>query len=149
MIRGLADNGGVIQINFGSDFINGDFQHKMKKAWDYIESHPELSEEEGYTYVSQYMKDNAVPAVGIEEVADHIDHVVDLVGIDYVGIGSDFDGVYILPEGLSDVSMYPHLIQVLLERGYTEEDIEKIGSGNFLRVWKEAESIAEELHEKV
>ena len=149
MIRRLADNGGVIQINFGSDFINGDFQRKMKKAWDYIESHPELSEEEGYTYVSQYMKDNAVPAVGIEEVADHIDHVVDLVGIDYVGIGSDFDGVYILPEGLSDVSMYPHLIQVLLERGYTEEDIEKIGSGNFLRVWKEAESIAEELHEKV
>ena len=148
MIEKLAANGGVVQINFGSYFINGEFQRKMQVTWDYIDNHPELSDEETHAYVAQYMKDNNVPIVKIEELADHIDHIVNLVGIDYVGIGSDFDGVDILPEGLEDVSKYPNLIEVLLERGYAEEDIEKICSGNILRVWKEVEQVAAELQEK-
>jgi membrane dipeptidase len=73
----------------------------------------------------------------VEQVADHIDHVVDLVGIEHVGLGSDFDGVGdSLPVGLEDVSKYPNLIRVLLERGYTEAQLEKITSGNVLRVWQ-------------
>lgn len=73
----------------------------------------------------------------VEQVADHIDHVVALVGIEHVGLGSDFDGVGdSLPEGLEDVSKYPNLLRVLLERGYTEEQLEKIASGNVLRVWQ-------------
>jgi membrane dipeptidase len=72
-------------------------------------------------------------------VADHIDHVVKLIGIDHVGLGSDFDGVDgSLPAGLSDVSMYPNLIYILLKRGYSEKDIEKINGGNFSRVWQQA-----------
>jgi len=144
MIKKLAENGGVIQINFGSFFINGDHQQKMSKAWDKIDR-SDMTAEERTAYIEKYMIDNEVPVVQMEEVADHIDHVVKLVGIDYVGIGSDYDGVSNLPEGLTDVSKYPNLIKLLLERGYTEEDIQKIWSGNFLRVWEEAEKIASKL----
>jgi membrane dipeptidase len=144
MIRKLAENGGVIQINFGTYFINGDHQQKMSKAWDNVDR-SDLSSEERTAYIRNYIEENDVPMGHLEEVADHIDHVVKLVGIDYVGIGSDYDGVSNLPEGLSDVSMYPNLIKILLERGYTEEDIQKIWSGNFLRVWKQAEEVAGKL----
>ncbi|MDX1503282.1 MAG: membrane dipeptidase, partial [Thermoanaerobaculia bacterium] len=79
-------------------------------------------------------------------VADHIDHVVELVGIDHVGIGSDYDGVGpTLPVGLEDVSKLPNLVAELLVRGYAEEEIEKILSGNVMRVWREVERVAAEL----
>ena len=75
---------------------------------------------------------------------DHFDRVVQLVGIDHVGIGSDYDGVGdTLPVGLKDVSTYPALIQGLLERGYSRKDIQKILGGNLIRVWKEVEEYAE------
>ena len=147
MIRKLADNGGVIQINFGTYFINGDHQQKMSKAWDNIDR-SNMTSEERSAYIEKFKQENDVPQGHLEEVADHIDHVVKLVGIDYVGIGSDYDGVSNLPEGLSDVSMYPNLIRILLKRGYTEEDIQKIWSGNFLRVWEEAEEIAGKLQDE-
>ena len=74
---------------------------------------------------------------------DHFDRVVSLVGIDHVGIGSDYDGVGdTLPIGLKDVSSYPNLIEGFLERGYSREDIEKILGGNLIRVWKEVEEYA-------
>ena len=148
MIKKLAENGGVIQINFGSFFINGDHQQKMSKAWDTIDR-SDMSAEERTAYIKKYMIDNEVPVVQMDEVADHIDHVVKLVGIDYVGIGSDYDGVSNLPEGLTDVSMYPNLIKLLLERGYSEEDIQKIWSGNFLRIWKETEELAIKFQDEV
>jgi len=147
MIRKLAEKGGVIQINFGTYFINGEHQQKMSKAWDKIDR-SKMSTEERAAYIETYMKENDVPLGHVTEVADHIDHVVKLVGIDHVGIGSDYDGVNNLPEGLSDVSMYPNLIRILLERGYTEDDIQKIWSGNFLRVWKEAEEVARRLQDE-
>jgi membrane dipeptidase len=69
---------------------------------------------------------------------------VKLAGIDHVGLGSDFDGVGpMLPEGLKDVSQYPHLLRVLLERGYSEADLEKIASGNIFRVWQQVEAAAQ------
>lgn len=148
MIKKLAENGGVIQINFGSFFVNGEHQKKMSKAWDKIDR-SDMTSEERTVYIEKYMIDNEVPVVQMEEVADHIDHVVKLVGIDYVGIGSDYDGVSNLPEGLTDVSMYPNLIKLLLERGYSEEDIQKIWSGNFLRVWKNAEELAIKFQDEV
>ena len=77
------------------------------------------------------------------DVADHIDHVRELVGINHVGLGSDFDGVgATTPKGLKDVSQYPNLIQELLERGYSEVDVEKVLSGNLLRVWAKVEEVA-------
>ena len=74
---------------------------------------------------------------------DHIDHVVELIGIDYVGIGSDYDGVGdSLPIGLKDVSSYPNLVQGLMDRDYSDKDIKKILSGNLLRVLKQAQEYA-------
>ena len=75
----------------------------------------------------------------------HIDHVVALVGADHVGLGSDFDGVEALPAGLEDVSKLPNLVRRLLEKGYTDADVEKILGGNLLRVWAEVERIGREL----
>ena len=76
-------------------------------------------------------------------MADHIDHVVDLVGIEHVGLGSDYDGVFALPANLQNVRAYPNLIEELLRRGYTEDEIAKILGGNLLRVWKGVEQVAE------
>ncbi len=80
----------------------------------------------------------------MQKVADHIDHVVKLVGVEHVGLGSDFDGVGdSLPTGLKDVAAYPNLIAELLRRGYSPRDIRKICSGNVLRVWRQVERIAQ------
>jgi membrane dipeptidase len=79
----------------------------------------------------------------LDDVLDHFDHVVGLVGVDHVGLGSDFDGVGdSLPVGLKDVSAYPNLVEGLLRRGYSEDDIRKILGENLLRVWKAAEDYA-------
>ena len=85
----------------------------------------------------------------MSQVVDHIDHVKNLVGIDHVGFGSDFDGVGdTTPTGLRNVSFYPNLIAQLLDRGYNEEEIEKICSENLLRVWSEVERVAAELQDE-
>ena len=83
--------------------------------------------------------------VYVSKIAEHIDHVVKLVGIDYVGFGSDFDEVSDLPIGLEDVSKYPNIIYELLKRNYSKEEIEKICSGNLLRVWKEVEDASKRI----
>ena len=75
-------------------------------------------------------------------MADHIDHIAKLVGVDHVGLGSDFDGVTEVPVGLEDVSAYPNLIYELLKRGYGEQDIRKICGENFLGVWSQIEKAA-------
>ena len=86
-------------------------------------------------------ENNPFPSVG--KVADHIDHVFNLVGVDHIGLGSDFDGVGdTLPTGLKDVSMYLNLIAELLKRGYSKEDIEKICYKNIFRVWNEVIAFA-------
>ena len=94
-------------------------------------------------YVQSLYEENPPVLADISNVADHIDHVVGLVGVDHVGIGSDFEGVGpTTPIGLRDVSQLPNLIRVLLERGYSEEELAKILGGNTLRVWEEVERVA-------
>lgn len=150
LIKTLAENDGVIMINFGSSFIDGKVREENSKHWGNIDSilatyNLSFGDKESNKIIEDYFSNVEVMEVNVSQVADHIDHVVELVGIDYVGFGSDFDGVRFLPEGLSDVSMFPNLIYHLLKRGYSEEDIEKICSGNFLRVWKEVEETAKRL----
>ena len=82
--------------------------------------------------------------MNIASVVDHCDRGVDLVGIDHIGIGSDYDGIPRLPVGLEDVSTYPQFIKELLVRGYSDEDIKKIMNGNILRVWKEVRRLADD-----
>ena len=149
MIKLLAKKGGVIQINFGSMFISRKVNQKMsdlkKSVNDYIEAH-NLEGQEKEDYIELYKKEHPLEKVNVSDVAVHIEHVIELVGIDYVGLGSDYDGVGDnLPVGLEDVSCYPNLIYELLKKGRTEEDIEKICSGNFLRVWTQVEKTAREL----
>jgi membrane dipeptidase len=149
MIVALAENGGVIQINFGSMFVNQAAleysRARMAAGKKYLAEHPELSQSYLYReYPAIYAQQNG-PMVyaSVDDVLDHFDHVVKLVGIDYVGIGSDFDGVGdALPDGLKDASGYPNLVEGLLRRGYGEEDIRKILGENLLRVWEAAETYA-------
>ena len=82
------------------------------------------------------------PPSALSDVADHIDHIRDVAGVDAIGIGSDFDGVEGLPDGLGDVSTYPALFEELATRGYTQEDLSKIAGGNVLRVMREAERVS-------
>ncbi len=143
MIQVMAEKGGVIMINFGAFFLDGDFQRKMQIAYDHIDGpHRKWRPGEKAEYIRQYKIDNQIPEVTLDDVIDHINHVVAHFGIDHVGLGSDFDGVDEVPEGFSDVSMYPNLIERLLEDGYTEPDIRKICSENIFRVWQEVEEIA-------
>lgn len=149
MIAALAGNGGVIQINFGSMFVNQDSREysvaRMAAAREYLLAHPQLTESFLYREYPKIYAEEHGPMVyaSLDDVLDHFDHVVGLAGIDHVGIGSDYDGVGdALPDGLKDVSSYPNLIEGLLKRGYGEEDIRKILGENLLRVWQAVEARA-------
>lgn len=141
MIRALGKNGGVIQINFGSTFLDSTVratneQNREKLRALLTEKNLKFTDSLAKPLIEQFQKDNPSLFADVETVANHIDHVVKLAGIDHVGLGSDYDGVGdSLPTGLKDVSQYPNLIYVLLKRGYTEEDIEKICYKNVFRVW--------------
>jgi membrane dipeptidase len=148
LIRLLAQKGGVIQINFGSAFLTAESNDGFMRYWDaseafrdeheYADDSPEVE-----AFEKQYKEENPIPLATLADVLDHIDHVVAIAGIDHVGIGSDFDGVGdSLPDGLKDVSAYPGLIDGLLGRGYSVDEIEKICGANLMRVWREVEAHA-------
>jgi membrane dipeptidase len=140
MIRLLGKNGGVIQISFGASFLDS-VARKNAKLVDSIQAilvskHLMSRDDAAKPVIEQFSKNPVELYSDVSRVADHIDHVVSLVGIDHVGFGSDFDGVEdSLPLGLKDVSAYPNLIAELLRRGYSDQDLEKICGGNLLRVW--------------
>ena len=142
MIRSLASAGGVIQINFYPLFLDSGFAEVLSGSG--------LEEKGGYVE-KEFINDpsdplkraawnriqdeiQALPRPSFKLIADHIDHVVALAGIDHVGIGSDFDGIEVTPEGMEDISMMPKLFEELRSRGYSESDLEKIASGNFFRI---------------
>ena len=144
MLKALGEKGGVIQINFSSYFLTKLAYEKGGTMWGHRSkfmsensitdgNHPKLLEE-----MKKYNQANPFPYASLDDVVDHIDHVVKVAGIDHVGLGSDFDGVGdSLPVGLKSVADYPNLIYHLLKRGYSEADIKKILSGNVLRVWQQ------------
>jgi membrane dipeptidase len=148
MIKLLGKNNGVIQINFGSTFLDSTVRaaneanrKKLQVLLD--EKKLKFLDSLAKPIIEEYQKLDPSLFADVETVANHIDHVVKLAGINHVGIGSDFDGVGdSLPTGLKDVSQYPNLIYVLLKRGYTEEDIEKICYKNVWRVWNAVEEFA-------
>lgn len=151
MIKLLAEKRGAIMINFGSAFVTEASNKAGFTAFTAIRQYLEengidQNSDEARAYAEQYRKDNPTPFADVTDVVDHIDHVVEIAGIDYVGIGSDYDGVGdSLPTGLKDVSTYPNLVYHLLKRGYSDEDITKILGGNLLRVWSEVEAVAKQL----
>ena len=147
MIEAVAKNGGVIGINFYPEFLDDEYRKKREAArgGSVVTAFavPEdrnpakldaLARERHLAFAKGH---SDIPPPTLEAVADHIDHVVELVGADHVGLGSDFDGIDVAPRGLEDVTKYPDLTAILLDRGYSEADVEKILGGNFLRVLRE------------
>ncbi|MCU0397675.1 MAG: dipeptidase [Cyclobacteriaceae bacterium] len=149
MVKALKTNGGVIQINFGSTFLDSvvsktNSENRKKLQALLAERNLTFQDSAARPFIEEFRKQNPSLYADVKTVADHIDRVVQLAGIDHVGIGSDFDGVGdSLPTGLKDVSQYPNLIYELLRRGYTPEDIEKICSKNVWRVWNKVIEVAE------
>lgn len=150
MIKLLAEKGGVIMINFGSSFLKSELLEQGKAAREHIrryleENQLERDDPRAREYIDEYRREN-VGYAHISDVVDHLTHVIEIAGIDFVGLGSDYDGVGdSLPTGLKDVSAYPNLIAELLKKGHSEEDIAKVCSGNILRVWREVEKVAAEI----
>jgi len=142
-IKAIAKNGGVIQINFNSGFLDSTVG---KKEDEFLEKHkleidslklsgvnPYLAEELMYP---KYHQESEELKASFNLVIEHIEYIIKLAGVDYVGIGSDFDGMVLPPKQLNDVTKYPLITKALLEKGYNEKDIDKILGGNILRVLK-------------
>lgn len=150
MVRTLGERGGLVQISFGSVFLTAEavaYRTEQNKALLAFAFRNHLDEDDPQleTFADRYRADHPYPYATLDDVLDHFDRAVALAGINAVGIGSDFDGVGdSLPEGLKDAAAYPNLVRGLLERGYSEEDIGKIASGNLLRVWRQVEAFAAE-----
>lgn len=150
MIKDLAANNGVIHINFGSTFLSEVSRARfdvMDSIMTNYRAETGLSRKDSayQAYAKKYAAANDVFA-DVQIVADHIDRVVEIAGIDFVAFGSDFDGVGdSLPKGLKDVSMYPNVIAELLKRGYTKEDIAKICYQNTFRVWNDVIETAKQI----
>lgn len=144
----MPADGGVVMVNFYSGFI---VPESAKNTRTMFERTRQLREKYGDDTEAIRRESAAFRAKypvlrgSVQDVADHIDRMVEIAGIDHVGIGSDFDGIGVVPRQLEDVSMYPVLTQVLLDRGYSEQDIHKIMSENMLRVMGQVEAVAKEL----
>jgi len=139
MIRAVARNGGIVGINFGGGFLHPKdaeaYRRRILKQAAVQSSldGAALDEFARKEFINGYLKMQPT-ASSLEDVVKHIDHVVQIAGIDHVGIGSDYDGIGTVPKGLEDVSKMPALTAALLKKGYRETDILKILGGNHLRV---------------
>jgi membrane dipeptidase len=152
MIRALANRDGVMQINFHIGFLSQEFRDSQK-------AHPELEKEidaeaekrcgeneacqmlESDKIVRAFMAEGKLPRVDWTAIVDHVDHAVNVAGIDHVGLGSDFDGAE-MPIGMEDAACLPRITEALLQRGYSETEIEKILGGNALRLMQDVEAAA-------
>lgn len=153
MIKTMAKKGGVIHITFVSGFVSQEFKEKSSALRKKLEPQREKLKKEFKDdrrgYWRAYMKlwkAEAPQRPSMDDLIDHIDHVVKLVGIDHVGLGSDYDGASSYPQGLGDASTYPVITYHLLKRGYSETDIKKILGGNFLRFFGDVINTAKKLN---
>ena len=144
-IKAIAANGGVIGVNFYNGYLSSRWNEVIdsiteanKSAMDSIEAlYPNDYVKQRQAISPYFEKSLAEINIDVGTVVDHIDYIVRLVGADYVGLGSDFDGVHRLPAGLTDCSMVPNITQELVFRGYSNSDIQKILGGNFMRVFRQ------------
>jgi len=158
MLRAMTNNGGVVMVNFYSAFIDENYRkassdpEKIKQrdaevdAYKKAHAHPDGSPVT-YDETAAIEKKWATqfPRPPLKSLIDHIDHVAKVAGIDHVGLGSDFDGVTSLPEGIDSAADLPKITQALYQRGYTREQILKILGGNFMRVMRDVEATAKRL----
>ena len=144
VLQRMPSNGGIVMVNFFSGFIEPEAAKIMSTMFDVSRKLRKQYSDDGEfdAAVKRWRAANPYPRGTIYDVVDHIDHIVKIAGIDHVGIGSDFDGVSKLPLGLEDVSTYPRITQLLLDREYSRRDIDKIMSGNMMRVIRQVERVA-------
>lgn len=147
LIKGIAGKKGVVMVNFGSMFLDSVCMRNSRDIQNIIRSKGiSTYSEEGLEMIRKYAETHKLNADS-KDLVNHIDHIVKIAGIDHVGLGSDFDGIGpSQPSDVPDVSGYPVIVTELLRRGYKEDDIKKILSGNFLRVWSEIISIGDSLN---
>ena len=149
MIAALAKKGGVVQINFNCGFLSQRYRDEVAAKSAEIAARlkqatagKNLGELETDQVEGKIIRELGIQPASIGDVVAHIDHIRKIAGIDAIGIGTDFNGVECVPQGLENVSKFPNLTRALLEKGYTADDIGKIYSGNFLRVMRAAEMAA-------
>jgi membrane dipeptidase len=148
VLERLSENGGVVMFNFGSYFLdpavterNANRKAEQARLEELFLGDPKAVEER----MDRWYEEHPVPTVPLTVAADHLDYIVRIAGIHHTGLGSDFDGIGNLPEGLEDVSGYPVLLGELLSRGRSREDLAKVAGLSVLRVMREAERVAREL----
>lgn len=148
VLRELQKNGGVIMVTFVPSFVAPEGARHAREAFAEKKRLAALhggDVKAAGKDMDQWFRANPGPKATLAQVADHFDHLRRVVGIDHIGIGSDFDGTTQLPEGLEDVSKYPALLAELLRRGYSEADVEKIAGRNILRVLARSEQVAKRI----
>jgi membrane dipeptidase len=148
VLKLVKANGGVVMVNFFSGFVTPEGARATRKMFEVGRELKKKYPDDEAKYREAYRawaKDNDYPPGDERDIVDHIDHIVKVAGIDHVGIGSDFDGVPKLPAQMKDVSCYPLLTQIMLDRGYTKEHIHKVLGGNLMRVFAEAEKVSREM----
>ncbi|UCD39323.1 MAG: dipeptidase [Fidelibacterota bacterium] len=148
VLKRVKRNGGMVMVTFVTSYVSEEMRYykadEQAERRRLEELHPDnpTAVKAG---MSDWVAEHPVPTVPLALVADHVDHIKDVAGIDHVGIGSDFDGIATTPEGLEDVSGFPNLLAELLKRGYAEEDLKKVAGLNLLRVYREVENRARKL----
>jgi len=150
VLKRIAKNGGVVQVNFYSVFVDektvapqsAERDKRLKSQQDAIDQKYKDDPERRAEESDKLEAANPLPPLPISKLIDHIDHIVKVAGVDHVGIGADFDGANDMPEGAQDVSMLPNITYELLKRGYSERDIRKILGENLLRAMAEAERVS-------
>jgi membrane dipeptidase len=160
MLRAVAKNGGVVQVNFFSGFLDQDYRNKMlaqdkdqaAAIQKYVDSLKAQGKPVNYIAVNRMQREWMAKILRppFKVLIDHIDHIAKVAGVDHVGLGSDFDGVSgATPQGMDSAADLPKITQALLDRGYSEDDIKKILGGNLLRVFRRVEEVSHEMQSQV
>jgi membrane dipeptidase len=146
VLQMVKKNGGVVMVNFYPGFVVPEgarlTQNIFQVARELQKKYPD--EREFRSAIRQWHKEHPIPSGSVHHVVDHIEHIIQVAGVDHAGLGSDFDGITTVPKQLEDVSCYPYITQELLNRGHAKEDILKILGGNALRVLRRAEEVAKD-----
>lgn len=145
VLKLVATNGGVVMVNFYRGFLTMEGARRSREMNVVIKDlkKSKLSDGDQKVAVEQWSKAHPMPMCSVRTVADHIDHIKKIAGVDHIGLGSDFDGIGATPLQLEDVSCFPYLTQELLNRGYSEEEVRKILGGNLLRTFRRAEEVSQ------
>ncbi|MGB7823659.1 MAG: dipeptidase, partial [Candidatus Sulfotelmatobacter sp.] len=156
MLRAVAKNGGVVQVNFFSGFVDQDYRQAMlaqekdqaAAIQKYVDSLKAQGKPVSYIEIDRMEREwtAKIPRPPFKSLIDHIDHIAKVAGVDHVGLGSDFDGVSgATPQGMDSAADLPNITQALLDRGYSADDIKKILGGNLLGVFRQVETVSHEM----